>query len=249
MIPWLDSNDPDCRFPPPANAQTEPNGLLAAGGDLSVRWLLSAYRAGIFPWFSEGDPIMWWCPDPRLVLPTNQVHQSRRLRRSMSQGRFGFCVDRSFEQVVSACAAPRSGQPGTWITKQMMAAYLDLHRRGHAHSLEVYRQGTLVGGIYGVAIGSLFFGESMFHRCSNASKLALVWLCQLLAFNGFDLLDCQIESAHLLSMGAQSIPRGHFLEQIRRYCSKSSAIGDWHSPPLPVELARYFLQDGPYGQS
>ena len=243
MIPWLNEHDPAYRFPPVESALKEPNGLLAAGGDLSPNRLLAAYRAGIFPWFGEQDPIMWWSPDPRLVLYPGKVYRSRRLLRSIRQGDFKFRLDDDFEQVIEACAAPRDDQPGTWITQNMQRAYLDLHALGHAHSLEVCHAGVLIGGIYGIAIGQVFFGESMFHTRANASKVALTWLCELLDHNGFGLLDCQVESGHLLRMGAQIVPRKQFIGEIEGLCTQSTEIGDWHSPRLPVELARYFLQD------
>jgi len=243
MIPWLAAHDPDYRFPALESALIEPNGLLAAGGDLTPGRLLAAYRAGIFPWFGKDDPIMWWSPDPRLVLYPGSVHHPRRLARSIRQNRLKFSLDGDFEQVIKACAAPRANQPGTWITGDMKNAYQELHALGHAHCLEVHEHGELVGGIYGIAIGRVFFGESMFHTRSDASKVALIWLCELLAYNEFGLLDCQVASGHLLHMGAQSIPRSQFLGEIDALCMQSSTIGDWQSPLLPVELARYFLQD------
>ena len=249
MIPWLADHDPDYRFPELASALTEPNGLLAAGGDLSSGRLLAAYRAGIFPWFGGDDPIMWWSPDPRLVLYPDRVHRSRRLTRVIRQGRFRFSLDANFQQVIEACAAPRDDQSGTWITDSMQQAYQKLHRLGHAHCLEVREHGELTGGVYGIAIGRMFFAESMFHSRSDASKVALIWLCELLAHNGFGLMDCQVESAHMLRMGAQIMPRSQFVGEIDSLCMQSAMIGDWQSPRLPVELARYFLQDRLDGQS
>jgi leucyl/phenylalanyl-tRNA--protein transferase len=243
MIPWLSDNDTDYRFPPLNSALDEPNGLLAAGGDLSPGRLLAAYAAGVFPWFSDNDPIMWWSPDPRMVLYPERVNCSRRLARTIASGRFTFTLDQDFQQVIQACAEPREHQAGTWITESMIRAYRQLHVLGHAHSLEVREKGVLVAGIYGIAIGRVFFGESMFHRRSNASKIALVWLCQLLQHNQFGLLDCQVESGHLGRMGAENIPRSHFESLIQQFCAESASIGDWHSPRLPVELARYFQQD------
>lgn len=211
MIPWLDDR-PGAPFPPVNRALARPDGLLAAGGDLSAERLLRAYGQGIFPWYSEGQPILWWSPDPRCVLFCERVAISRRLRRRMRARSWRVTIDQAFEAILEGCAAPRPGQPETWITPEMMEAYSALHRAGHAHSLEVWLDGKLAGGIYGVAIGRIFFGESMFHRVSDASKVALVALCAQLRAWGFPLLDCQIHTPHLERMGAEMIPRERFLE-------------------------------------
>jgi len=213
MIPLLDS-DPRSGFPPTELALAEPRGLLAVGGDLEPERLINAYRKGIFPWYSQSDPILWWAPFPRCVLLPGQVHVSRRLRRQYNQGRFRLTLDADFAQVISGCAAPRADGAGTWITAEMREAYLRLHYLGVAHSLEVWRDGGLAGGIYGLALGRVFFGESMFSRCNNASKIALVALCRHLQHCGFTLLDCQIENPHLRSMGCSNMPRAEFLRHL-----------------------------------
>lgn len=214
MIPWL-GIEPGAPFPPVERALTRPDGLLAAGGDLSLERLVNAYGQGIFPWYSEGQPILWWSPDPRCVLFCAQMHVSRRLERRLRTSGWRFTLDRAFEQVVDACAAPRADDAGTWITPAMRAAYLDLHRHGLAHSLEAWRGNTLVGGIYGVALGRIFFGESMFHSEADASKACLVMLCRQLERWGFPLLDCQVHSPHLERMGAELIPRERFGDWLR----------------------------------
>jgi len=211
--PWLDEN---ClEFPDPETALTEPNGLLAIGGDLSPERLLIAYQQGIFPWYSDGEPILWWSPDPRLVIFPGQLHISRRLRKTLSQQTFSFTHNHAFADVVRACSEPRAKQSGTWITAEMQQAYIQLHQRGFAHSMECWQNNALVGGIYGVVLGKCFFGESMFSRVSDASKAVMVELDNFLQTNGFILLDCQVSSAHLLSMGAIEISRQEFLRTIR----------------------------------
>lgn len=219
MIPQLGA-DPDAPFPDPGSALPEPDGLLAWGGDLHPRRLLRAYRQGIFPWYSADQPILWWCPARRAVLFPSEVHVSRRLGRLLRQQRFSITADRAFDEVVAGCALPRSKQPTTWITPAMQRAYGRLHQAGHAHSVEVWQAGELAGGIYGIALGGLFFGESMFSAVRDASKVALVSLCRAMARNGYALLDCQIINAHLESMGARELPRAEFLrlleEQVDR---------------------------------
>lgn len=209
MIPIL-GTDPESPFPPTAQALDYPQGLLAIGGDLSPARLINAYRQGIFPWYSEDQPLLWWSPAPRCVIFPAEVHISRRLRRRYNQGQFTLTADRSFAQVIEACAAPRADQDGTWITPEMQAAYLKLHEMGVAHCVEVTLDGNLVGGIYGLALGRMFFGESMFSRHTDASKLALVALCRQIHHWGFLLLDCQVSNPHLLSMGAREISRKEF---------------------------------------
>ena len=214
-------------FPPPECAH--PSGLLAVGGRLEPEWLLTAYRSGIFPWpSSEVEPMLWFSPDPRCVLLPGQVHVSRRLARVLRQGRFEVRVDTAFEAVMRACGeAPRPEQDGTWISEAMVAAYLRLHELGHAHSVESWRAGRLVGGIYGVALGGAFFGESMFHRESDASKVALVALAGRLAAWGYALLDCQVETEHLARMGARSIPRAAFLAELARALGLPGRPAPW----------------------
>ena len=212
MIFDLDGTPPGTPFPDPALAETEPDGLLAVGGDLSPERLVNAYRQGIFPWYSAGQPLLWWSPDPRMVLFPERLHVSRSLRRTLRRGTFEVTFDRDFGAVIRACAAPRDDGGGTWITAQMIDAYERLHRLGLAHSVEAWHRGELVGGLYGVALGSLFFGESMFSTMSDASKVAFVRLVQTLQAAGCPLIDCQVYTAHLASLGAEPIPRARFLE-------------------------------------
>ena len=203
-------------FPPPERALDEPNGLLAAGGDLAPERLLDAYRNGIFPWFSDDAPILWWSPDPRMVFATDKVHISARLHRWLRRCDWTIRSDTAFAQVMRACAAPRAGQPGTWITPHMLEAYCDLHELGHAHSVEVYdAAGELAGGIYGVALGRMFFGESMFSSATNGSKVALIALCRQLHAWGFPLLDAQVATPHLITLGAFEMPRRTFVAHVR----------------------------------
>ena len=215
-------------FPPVESALDEPDGLLAAGGDLSPQRLLDAYRHGIFPWYSEGQPILWWSPDPRTVFATDKVHISTRLQRWLERCDWTIRTDTAFAEVMRACAAPRRDQPETWITQAMFHAYTELHAMGHAHSVEVYdASGRLVGGVYGVAIGHMFFGESMFSAVSNGSKVALIALCRGLHEWGFPLLDAQVASDHLASMGAFEIARAAFVAQVGALCAIGGAARDW----------------------
>jgi leucyl/phenylalanyl-tRNA--protein transferase len=209
VIPIL-SPDPESPFPPAEQALDYPEGLLAAGGDLSPTRLVNAYRHGIFPWYSDDQPILWWSPAPRCVLYPQRVHLSRRLRRRYNQGRYSLTVDRAFPRVIEACAGPRKDQTGTWITDEMLAAYIQLHKLGIAHSVETWVDDELAGGIYGLSLGRIFFGESMFSKREDASKIALVALCRQLQQWNFTLLDCQVSNPHLLSMGAEEIPRAEF---------------------------------------
>lgn len=211
MIPFLGPADP---FPPVDQALDDPEGLLAAGGSLTTRRLVDAYRRGIFPWFNEGDPILWWSPDPRTVLHPSQVHVSHSLRKRLRKDAFLITIDRAFTRVLDGCAAPRSGDSGTWLSEQMQRAYASLHAAGLAHSIEVWMDGELAGGIYGVAIGRMFFGESMFTRRTDASKIAMVRLAAQLERWGFPLIDCQLETAHLLSLGAERMPRSRFVAEV-----------------------------------
>lgn len=228
-------------FPPVDGALTEPEGLLAVGGDLSVPRLLDAYRHGIFPWFSQGDPILWWSPDPRMVFATDNIHISSKLKRWLKRCEWAISADSAFIEVMRACAAPRATQPGTWITSDMIAAYTALHALGHAHSIEIRAGDALIGGVYGVAIGRMFFGESMFSRTSNASKVALIALCHGLARWGFALLDAQLTSAHLLSLGAFELPRAKFVAHLAIACEQPAQPGNWRDrwPDMsPMDFAR-----------
>lgn len=227
MLHWLSRQTLD--FPPLEQALRNPNGLLAAGGDLSAERLLSAYRHGCFPWFQEGQPILWWSPDPRMVLIPEELHVSHSLRKLLRQGRFTVSFDRDFAAVIEACAAPRAYADGTWITPAMQAAYLQLHRQGIAHSVEVWEDERLVGGLYGLAIGRLFFGESMFSRRTNASKVAFVTLAERLRECGFALIDCQMHTAHLASFGAREIPRPEFAEYLARHLDRHGPT-PWAGP-------------------
>ncbi|WP_038289764.1 leucyl/phenylalanyl-tRNA--protein transferase [Zooshikella ganghwensis] len=206
-------------FPPVSQALKEPNGLLAMGGDLEASSLVRAYRQGVFPWFNEGEPILWWSPDPRLVLFPHAVHVSRSLQKTLNRKQFSFTFNQAFNEVITACAAPRTKQVGTWITPHMLSAYLTLHEQGIAHSIECWQGAQLVGGLYGVAIGRIFFGESMFSKVSDASKCTLVALARQLDAWQFGLIDCQVESDHLMRMGAETLSRESFLNYLERYCS------------------------------
>ena len=212
MVPWLRANSP---FPPVEKALESPNGLLCAGGDLSPRRLLDAYAHGIFPWFSEGDPILWWSPDPRMVLYPAELKVSRSLRKTVERGVYETRFDTAFARVIAECAAPRDGQAGTWIVPEMVAAYTTLHKMGYVHSVESWRDGELAGGLYGMALGKVFFGESMFARAPDASKVALVKLVERLEGGGCRLIDCQQATAHLASLGARQIPRREFARQVQ----------------------------------
>lgn len=226
-LPWLDPRNDDQPFPAPNRALTEPNGLLAGGGSLNPRRLLQAYRQGIFPWYSSGQPILWWSPNPRLVLFPEGVNLSRSLRKTLRNGPFTVTADATFGAVIDACAAPRAPGEGTWITPDMRRAYCRLHQLGHAHSIETWRQGELVGGLYGVAVGRVFYGESMFSGASNASKVALAALAAQLRRWDFALIDCQVRTDHLLRLGAVDIPRETFLQLLDRYCPLPGREGFW----------------------
>lgn len=242
QLPWLDE-DPDAPFPSAASALREPDGLLAAGGDLTAGRLLNAYRHGIFPWFSEGQPILWWCPDPRMVFRTDAVHVSRRFRRTLRHLPWRVRADTAFDEVIGACAhRSRPGQHGTWITSGMQSAYRELHRMGHAHSIEVFDGARLVGGVYGVAIGRMFFGESMFSGESGGSKVALLALARRLREWKWPLIDAQVENPHLVAMGAELLQRPEFLSLVaelttapERARSWTSRFGDWPARRLADE--------------
>lgn len=224
QIKWISQDDPPNSFPDPATAFDVPDGLLAAGGDLAAERLLYAYRHGIFPWFDEGQPILWWSPDPRCVLWPAEFHMSRRLTRYLRRSAWTVSFNEDFARVIEACAEDRPLQQGTWITGEMTAAYKELHQSGWAHSVEVWDKDQLVGGLYGLAIGRAFFGESMFSTNSNASKAALFYLCETLREHHFELLDCQVESPHLGSLGATTIPRSQFIELLGKLCVPATAF-------------------------
>jgi leucyl/phenylalanyl-tRNA---protein transferase len=224
MIPWL---PPEPVFPPVELALAEPNGLLAAGGDLSPARILAAYRQGIFPWYSAGEPILWWSPDPRMVLFPAELKISRSLAKVLRNKPYEVTLDTIFAEVIGACAGtPRDGQSGTWITAEMQAAYCKLHELGYAHSVEVWMAGKLVGGLYGMALGHAFYGESMFSWRTNASKIALAHLCLHLQRRGFGIIDCQMETTHLASLGARPIPRSEFVALLSR-ATKADFPGKW----------------------
>jgi leucyl/phenylalanyl-tRNA--protein transferase len=224
MIPWL---TPETPFPPLDTALAHPNGLLAAGGDLLSQRLIEAYRCGIFPWFNEGDPILWWSPDPRMVLFPAELKISRSLRKTLKKANYTIRADSAFRQVVQACAAPRKGRPGTWIHDEMIAAYTALHEMGLAHSIETWMEGELVGGLYGVSQGKMFFGESMFSRTTNASKVAFVHLVRHLERRGFKMIDCQMKTAHLASFGAREISRKEFSLKLKELVNYQERVDKW----------------------
>jgi len=225
-IPFLDPQRSD-EFPPVENALREPDGLLAGGGDLSPERLLAAYRRGIFPWYSRGQPILWWSPDPRTVFMTDRMHVPRRLARWLRSCAWTIRADTAFETVVRACAAPRAGQRGTWIDLAMRKAYLRLHELGFAHSIEAWDGDALVGGIYGVAVGRMFFGESMFSAANNGSKVALLALARLLRGWRYPMLDAQIASPHLFTLGAIELPRDVFCARTAELAGLEGVAGSW----------------------
>lgn len=233
-IAWISQDDPPEAFPEISAALTEPDGLLAAGGDLRPERLLYAYRRGVFPWFDSGQPILWWSPDPRCVMLPESFHIARRLRRSVQRSPMEFSFNRAFSAVVEACAADRVGQKGTWITDEMIEAYSTLHEQGWAHSVEIWQDDELVGGLYGLAIGKAFFGESMFSQESNASKVAMWSLCRLLVRHQFEFLDCQVASPHLTTLGAILMPRPEFAALLDRACDPAIKFGEWPEKRLPV---------------
>ena len=234
MIRWLAPSDP---FPPVDTALAEPNGLLAAGGDLSSDRLIDAYRRGIFPWSADDEPMLWWSPDPRMVLFVDELRVARSLRRRIRAGDFTVSADLAFRDVVAGCADPRGDAEGTWITDAVAGAYLELHQRGHAHSIEAWAGGELAGGLYGVSIGRMFYGESMFSRESNASKVALAHLVRQLARWNFDMIDCQMSTSHLASLGARELPRREFLARLQTLTAGPAVPSPWH---LDDDLAGTF---------
>lgn len=221
MLTWLQRDD--LSFPPLDKALREPNGLLAAGGDLSAERLLAAYRHGCFPWYQAGQPVLWWSPDPRTVLYPDELHVSRSLRKRIRQEYFTVTFDQAFADVIDGCAGPRSYTQETWITSHMKSAYLRLHEMGVAHSVEVWRDSQLVGGLYGLALGRLFFGESMFSQATDASKVGFVTLVERLQAWGFKLVDCQMPTQHLASLGAHTISRNAFAQALAEHLDQPSA--------------------------
>lgn len=228
MIAYLDDDSP---FPPVWRALRRPNGLLAAGGSLTPGRLLAAYRQGIFPWSGPDEPVLWWSPDPRMVLFVDKFHASHSLLRRARTGGFEIRVNTAFRAVMEACAEPRPGQDGTWITQEILDGYGALHAMGYAHSVEAWRDGILVGGLYGVLIGRLFFGESMFARASDASKVALLRLVDILRAGSIPLIDCQQQTAHLASFGARPVPRSEFLRHVRALAAGDTPQAPFRLPP------------------
>ena len=227
MVPWIGPLDP---FPPVERATTRPNGLLCAGADLRLARLVDAYRSGIFPWYSGDEPILWWSPDPRMVLFCDELKVSRSLSKNIRNKGYVVKIDTAFLDVLEGCASPRrdaGGEAGTWLGADMLAAYARLHRAGYAHSFECWLEGTLVGGLYGVAVGRMFYGESMFSRATDASKVTLVALVEELRQRGFPLIDCQVRTPLLAQLGAREIPRREFLRRLRALVNYREPGGRW----------------------
>ncbi len=239
MLFILDPNKPDAQFPPVEQAEQEPDGLLAVGGDLSVPRLLNAYKSGIFPWYNEDQPILWWSPNPRTVLYPERLRVSRSLHRRMRTCGYTLTIDQAFHKVIATCAEPRKQQAETWISPEMQHAYVELFRHNHAHSIEVWDGNDLVGGLYGVAIGRVFFGESMFSRRNDASKIALVLLTKRLMAWGYRFIDCQIYSEHLSSMGAQEIQRADFCDLLATWCNSEPDATAWLSDGPATDIAAH----------
>ena len=229
MIFDLDGTPPDIGFPDTHLAESDPNGLLAIGGDLSTQRLVEAYRHGIFPWFSRGQPILWWSPAPRMVLFPDELHVARSLRKSIRNRGYEVSLDQAFEPTIRACAAPRDQATGTWLLPEMITSYAALHEAGIAHSVEVWQGNGLVGGLYGIALGQVFFGESMYSRHTDASKTALVMLVEIARNHPFRLIDCQVYTPHLASLGAREIDRDAFENSLRQM------VGEPVPPLLPIE--------------
>lgn len=237
MLPWLTTP----HFPPARRALKEPNGLLALSDTLTPEWLLAAYRQGIFPWFMEGEPVMWWSPDPRMVVFPSELRVTRSLRKTLERGQFEVRCDTSFRRVMDECAAPRGGERLTWIGSEITEGYCQLHELGWAHSVETWLDGELVGGLYGVAIGRVFYGESMFHRVSDASKVAFAHLARGLHDRGYALIDCQMTTPHLASLGGREIPRDVFIAALERWTEVDARPQRW-----PVDaLRRDWRTDAP----
>ncbi|AQS35767.1 leucyl/phenylalanyl-tRNA--protein transferase [Shewanella psychrophila] len=224
------------QFPEPELALTDPNGLLAIGGDLQPPRLLKAYYEGIFPWFNLDDPILWWSPDPRAVFVPGSMKVSRSLIKYLKKQTWTYSINQTFEEVIKGCAEPRVAQDGTWITTEIQQAYLTLHQQGQAHSVEVWENGTLIGGLYGVAIGQVFCGESMFHTQTNASKAAMLMLHQHLLRSGFKLIDAQVMNPHLVSLGATALKRKDFIKLLKRFRDGDVAANTWLATEVYIEL-------------
>jgi leucyl/phenylalanyl-tRNA--protein transferase len=237
-LTWLDPRNHNQPFPNPEQSLAEPNGLLAVGGDLSPKRLLNAYRNGIFPWYSSDQPILWWSPDPRMVLFPENLKISRSLRKVIKRDHFRVTMDKAFRAVIQCCSEPRPQQSGTWITQELLSAYSKLYQLGYGHSVETWYQEELVGGLYGLAIGRVFFGESMFSRMNDASKVALVALTVQLSRWNFTLIDCQMHTEHLRRLGAADIPRRTFVELLKQYCPLASPKGIWHFEGWPATLVK-----------
>tara|TARA_B100001059_G_C17808937_1_gene570990 strand:- start:262 stop:1002 length:741 start_codon:yes stop_codon:yes gene_type:complete len=228
-IIWINENDSADSFPSVSAALSEPDGLLAVGGNLSAKRLLHAYKNGIFPWYDESQPIMWWSPDPRCVFLPNSFHISRRLKNEFKNSNLKIKVNSNFSRVIRECAKPRHSMEGTWITEDMIKAYDVLHTLGWAHSVEIWKSNNLVGGLYGIAIGKVFFGESMFSRLSNTSKISLLFIADHLNSGALKLLDCQVASDHLITLGATTLPRNKFIKNLSVQCNPSVVFNDWCS--------------------
>lgn len=246
-IPWIAPDDHDSPFPDVETALREPNGLVAIGGPLSPERLERAYRCGIFPWFSEDQPVLWWSPDPRLIIYPPGLRISRSLRKRLRHKDYRTSMDQRFQAVIDACATPRCGQQGTWITREIMAAYLELHRRGIAHSVEVWHDDVLVGGLYGISLGAAFFGESMFSRATDASKIALVWLAAQLDAWSFDFIDCQLPTPHLNTLGGIEVSRRRFIRELDAALTYPTRLGPWAFNPL-LDPVAWVKQTGAEGK-
>jgi len=229
-VAFLNPLNPFEAFPPAESAETDPDGLLAVGGCLSPQRLLNAYRHGIFPWYNPGEPILWWSPNPRLIIYPHRLHVSHSLAKAVKKQRFRLSFDQNFSAVMQACAKPRTYANGTWISKEILQAYQQLFHLGVAHSIEVWQDDELVGGLYGVAIGKVFFGESMFHSVSNASKIAFVYLAQHLQDWQYELIDCQVNTSHLESLGAENMPRAEFIDLLEQFCPQTAHPLAWCLP-------------------
>lgn len=231
-VSLIETNSQGVAFPDPETAETEPNGLLAVGGDLSVERLLSAYSQGIFPWYNHDQPILWWSPDPRMVLYPHQLRVNRSLRKTIRKGLFDISINQDFDSVIQSCAEERPDGGGTWLSSEMIASYQQLHRQGWAHSVEIWQDQRLAGGLYGVAMGEIFFGESMFSRVSNASKIAMVALVERLKKQGLHLIDCQVYTEHLAGLGAREIPRQGFQQALKQYTGRPDRVIIQQAPVL-----------------
>ena len=232
-LPWLDPYDPNAPFPSAESALKDPEGLVAAGGDLNAKRLLRAYHEGLFPWYEEDQPILWWSPNPRGILYPKDFIAHKSLLRTIKNNQWKISYDRSFLDVMKACAEPRSNSRGTWITDDMIEAYVHLHELNHAHSLEVWNESDeLIGGIYGISIGTIFFGESMFSRVTDASKVALLYLSAYLDSWGYDIIDTQLPSAHLTTLGGSEMTRNKYLNELSKFTAQSSSSHAWQTQAM-----------------